>query len=253
MINFLLRKTFYDYWDNFYKLFCINFCLALLMALYIHLVYLQGYIYLGIPIIYLFNLLIGGASLMGLKISDYDLPGFKVFFQGIKSVWVDALFFTACIALQTSIANHIIPFYLKLGNKMIGLSLAILVLWISAIWWAATIYYYPLRFRLKLSVMKTARQSLLLLADNVILAVGILFTSFVLVMLSLATAMLLPGISFLLVYYHVATRTLLLKYNYLESHPKADKKSILWDRLLEDDMKIINRRSLKEIIFPWKE
>ena len=253
MVNFLLRKSFYDYWDNLYKLLCINLCLALLMALYIHLVYLQGNVYLGIPIIFLFNLIIGAASMMGMEISDYKLPGFSLFLQGIKKLWVDALFFTACIALQTSIINHIIPFYLKLENKMAGLSLAMLVLWISTIWWAATIYYYPLRLRLKLSIIKAARQSLLLLADNLILSTGILLISFVLVMLSLATAMLLPGTTFLLVFYQVSGRTLLLKYRYLETHPTGEKKDIPWNDLLEDDLKIISRRSVKELIFPWKE
>lgn len=253
MINFLLRKSFYDYWDNLYKLLVINLCLALLIALYIHLVYLQGNVYLGIPIIFLFNLLIGAASLLGMKISDYDLPGFSLFFQGIKKVWVDALFFTACIALQMSIINHIIPFYLKLGNRLAGLSLTMLVLWICAIWWFATIYYYPLRFRLKLSIIKAARQSLLFLADNPILTLGLLLTSLVLFMLSLAIAMLLPGISFLLVFYQVSGRTLLRKYRYLESHPDTDKKDIPWSHLLKEDLEILNRRSVKEIIFPWKE
>jgi hypothetical protein len=71
MIAFLLKKSFFDYWDNLYKLLCVNLCLAMLMALYIRLSSLQGGAYLGIVIIYIFNLLIGATSLVAKKISDY--------------------------------------------------------------------------------------------------------------------------------------------------------------------------------------
>ena len=253
MITFLLKKSFFDYWDNLYKLLCVNLCLALLMAFYIHLAYLLGRGHLGIIIIYLFNLLIGSTALMARKISDNNLPRINLFLKATKSVWRDALFFTACIALQIAVADHIIPFYLKLENRLAGLSLAMLLFWICVIWWMATIYYYPLRLRLNFSIFKAARKSLLVFADNLSLSLAVFLISSVIFMLSLGTAMLLPGISFLLVFHQVAGRTLLLKYDYLENHPLVNRKDIPWSNLLKEDLEIINRRSLKEIIFPWKE
>ena len=85
------------------------------------------------------------------------------------------------------------------------------------------------------------------------MGLAVFLISSVIFMLSLGTAMLLPGISFLLVFHQVAGRTLLLKYDYLENHPLVNRKDIPWSNLLKEDLEIINRRSLKEIIFPWKE
>ncbi len=253
MVTFLLKKSFFDYWDNLFKLLCVNLCLALLMALYFQLGYLQSGDYLGLVIIYLFNLLIGATSLVAWKISDYDFPKISLFLLAAKTVWKDALFFTVCFVLQVTILDHIIPFYLKLNSRLAGLSLAMLVFWVCAIWWVAMIYYYPLRLRLNFPVFKAARMSLLFFTDNLSLSLAILLISLVLLMLSLVTTMLLPGISFMLAFHQVAGRTLLLKYDYLANHRPANKKDIPWSLLLKDDLDIVGKRSLKEIIFPWKE
>jgi len=253
MITVLLKKSFLHYWDNLYKLLCVNLCLALLMALYVHLSFLQGGGYLGVVIIFLFNLLIAATSLMAREISDYDSPKISLFLLAAKTLWKDALFFTGWFVLHVTVLNHIIPFYLKLGSKLAGLSLAMLLFWVCAIWWMAMIYYYPLRLRLKCPVFKAAHKSLLLLTDNLSLSLAIVLFSSVFLILSLVTTMLMPGISFVLVFHQVAGRTLLLKYDYLESHPLENKNDVPWSLLLRDDLEIIGSRSLKEIIFPWKE
>jgi hypothetical protein len=253
MLFFLLKKSFFDYWDNLFKLLCVNLCLALLVALYIQLSFLRGGAYLGLVIIYLFNLLIGVTSVAVWKISDYDLPQISLFLLAAKTVWKDALFFTACFVLQASVLHHIIPFYLKLDSRFAGLSMAMLVFWVCAIWWVAMIYYYPLRLRLNFPVLKAARMSLMFLTDNFSLSLSIFLISSALLMLSLVTTMLLPGISFVLALHQVAGRTLLLKYDYLARHQPANKKEIPWGLLLKDDLDIVGRRSLKEIVFPWKE
>jgi hypothetical protein len=253
MTGFLLKKSFLLYWDNLYKLLCVNLCLTLLMAICIYLSSLQGGDYPSIVVIYFFNLLIGATSLVARKISDYDQAEISLFLLAAKTLWKDALFFTACLVLHVAVLNHLIPFYLRLGSKLAGLSLAMLLFWICAIWWVAMIYYYPLRLRLNLPVFKAAHNSLLLLTDNLSLSLAIFLLSSIFLVLSLVTSMLLPGISFVLVFHQVAGRTVLLKYDYLESHPLANKKDIPWSLLLKDDLEIIGKRSLKQIIFPWKE
>jgi hypothetical protein len=170
-----------------------------------------------------------------------------------RTVWKDALFFTSCFVLQGTVLDRIIPFYLRQSGRLAGMSLAMLLFWVSVIWWVAMIYYYPLRLRMSFPVFKAVRKSLLLLMDNLSVSLSIFLISTVLLMLSLVTTMLLPGISFLLVFHQVAGRTLLLKYDYLNSHPLENRKDIPWSLLLDDDLVIIGRRSLKEIIFPWKE
>jgi hypothetical protein len=252
MIKFLLRKTFLHCWDNLYKLLCVNLCLALLVALYVYLASLRGGGYPGILIIYLFNLLIGTTSVVASRISDYELPEVSLFVLAAKTVWKDALFFSACFELHGMVLGYVIPFYLTLGNRLAGLLLAMLLFWVCVTWWLAMIYYYPVRLRLNLPVLTAARKAFLLFTDNLSLSFAIFLLSAVSLMLSLVTSMLLPGISLMLVFHQVAGRTLLLKYRYLESHPRA-KRDIPWSLLLKDDLEVIGGRPLKGIIFPWKE
>ncbi len=253
MITFLLKKSFFDYWDNLYKLLIVNLCLALIMAFYALQSSMQGHGHIEIAIIYLFNLLIGATSRVAGKISDNDLPKVSLFIHATKTAWKDALFFTGAIVLQVKILDHIIPFYLKLSARLVGMSMGMLIFWICVIWWVAMIYYYPLRLRLNLSVFQAVYKSLQLFADNFTLSLAVFMVSSVLLMLSLVTAMLLPGISFLLVFHQVAVRTLLFKYDYMKNRSPADKKDIPWGFLLKEDLEIIGKRSLSEIIFPWKE
>jgi hypothetical protein len=252
MITFVLRKSFLHCWDNLYKLLCVNLCLALLVALYVYLASMQGGGYPGIVIIYLFNLLIGTTSVVAKKVSDYDPPDVSLFFLAARTVWKDALFFTVCFVLHGMVFDYVIPFYLTLGNRLAGLSLAMLLFWVCVTWWLAMIYYYPVRLRLNLPVFTAARKAFLLFIDNLSLSFAIFLLSAVSLVVSLVTSMLLPGISLMLVFHQVAGRTLLLKYHYLESHPRA-QKDIPWGLLLKDDLKVIGGRPLKGIIFPWKE
>jgi hypothetical protein len=113
------------------------------------------------------------------------------------------------------------------------------------------IYYYPLRLRLNLPVFTATHKAFLLFADNLSLSLAIFLLSGVTLVLSLVTTMLLPGISLMLVFHQVAGKTLLRKYDYLESHPQA-KERIPWSLLLKADLAAISGRSLKEIILPWK-
>jgi hypothetical protein len=252
MIPFVLRKSFLHCWDNLYTLLCVNLCLALLVALYIHQASLLGGGYPGLVIIYLFNLLIGTTSVAARKIADHDPPDVRLFFLGAKTVWKDALFFAACFVLHGMVFDHVIPFYLTLGSKLAGLLLAMLLFWVCVTWWLAMIYYYPVRLRLSLPIFSAVRRAFLLFTDNLSLSCAIFLLSAAALMLSLVTAMLLPGLSLVLVFHQVAGRTLLLKYDYLESHPRA-RENIPWSLVLKDDLERLGGRSLKEIILPWKE
>jgi hypothetical protein len=252
MIPFLLRKSFLHCWDNLYKLMGVNLCLALLLALYWRLASLPSGGFLGLPIIYVFNLLIGATSVVAREISDYDVPEARLFLLAVKGVWKDALFFSVCFLLNGMLLDSILPFYLTLGSRIAGLLLAVLLFWACLAWWAAMVYYYPVRLRLNLPVFAAVRQAFLLFADNLAPSLAVFLLSAAALTLSLLTAMLLPGIALVLVFHQVAGRTLLLKYRYLDGHPQA-KGEIPWSLLLKDDLEVIGRRSLKGIVFPWKE
>ena len=62
-----------------------------------------------------------------------------------------------------------------------------------------------------------------------------------------------PGPVGVLLYLDEALRLRLLKYDYLEANPEADRKKIPWDALLIDEREKTGDRTLKNFIFPWKD
>jgi len=46
---------------------------------------------------------------------------------------------------------------------------------------------------------------------------------------------------------------MMYKYDYLEAEADADRKHIPWDELLYEERESVGNRSLKNMIFPWKD
>ena len=72
-------------------------------------------------------------------------------------------------------------------------------------------------------------------------------------LLSLLLAFLAPGFTGISLACSVATKLLLFKYDYLEENPEANRKAIPWDDLLYEEREAVGPRSLKGMIFPWKD
>lgn len=70
---------------------------------------------------------------------------------------------------------------------------------------------------------------------------------------SCLTALLMPGLSSVLLARQGALRILMKKYDYLEEEPEANRRKIPWDALLVEERELVGHRSLKGMIFPWKE
>jgi hypothetical protein len=71
--------------------------------------------------------------------------------------------------------------------------------------------------------------------------------------ISLFLAFLAPGPAGALLFLDEAFRLRLLKYDYLEANPDANRKQIPWDALLIDERERTGTRTLRNFIFPWKD
>jgi hypothetical protein len=57
----------------------------------------------------------------------------------------------------------------------------------------------------------------------------------------------------MLIWLQAGFKLRLLKYDYLENDSDANRKRIPWDALLIDERERVGKRSLRGMIFPWKE
>lgn len=257
MIIFMFKKAFWDAWDNMGKLLLVNFVMILLMAIPVFLPnILADMPVLGITTLIVSVLLIfiyiGGISPYIRDIVHYKSPEIKEIIGHLKENWKRSLIFGAAVLFFYFVCVTGFQFYSTLGN-MIGLLGLAFLFWIFVIVSIALVYFFPVMNNLDKDLKKIIKKSFILFFDNtgtsIALAIGLLFNGAV----SLALAFIMPGIGGILMLQESAMKLILMKYDYLEENPDADRKKIPWNALIMEEREKVGKRTLKGTIFPWKE
>jgi hypothetical protein len=257
MIGFLIKKTFFDLWDNLFRAALINlgFIASAAIPVFIPPLFesfpLMGLILLCMGTIWCFIYL--AAAALSLKaVSDYGSFGFADFFRNITIAWpagvVAGLFVFAAYLLITLV----IPFYIAL-NSMIGLVLSAFIFWTLVAGILSLQFFLPIRSRLDSKIPKAIKKSFLIFLDNPLFCIFSFIHNLVILTLSLFLALLFPGPAGALLYLDEALRLRLLKYDWLEANPGTDRRKIPWEVILIEEQEKTGDRSFKSFIFPWKD
>jgi uncharacterized membrane protein YesL len=258
MIGFTIKKTFFDFWDHLFPVVILNLGFILLAA--IPLV-VPSWLYrfgagasatsfvLGILILFLYA---GTVSFMMYEVACYRQPGFQEFIQFFKESWPTSLAFGGIAILHIVILMVAFPVYASI-KSILGPIALVLLFWISVLWILSSLYFFPIRVQLDTNFKKILKKCFLVFFDNTGFTVFLALGAAVIFVLSAFTAFLLPGVTGILLWFQVGFKLRLLKYDYLEQHPDADRKHIPWDTLLEEERERVGKRTLKGMIFPWKE
>jgi hypothetical protein len=257
MIGFLLKKTFFDIWDNLFKVALVNLGFIACMAVAVFLPPLfeglpaLGLGILGIGVLGCFVYLAAAASVLG-QISDYKSFGFGDFFRSFKKTWPIGLAAALLVLLVGVLIQGVIPFYLQMGS-LVGLLLGAVVFWTLVIGVLSLQFFFAVRFRLGDKPLKALKKCFLIFFDNPGFCLFSFLHNLVILVLSALLAFLFPGPAGVLLFWDEALRLRLLKYDYLEENPGANRKKIPWDSLLIDERERTGTRTLKSFIFPWKD
>lgn len=257
MIFFLIKKAFFDMWDNMITVFLVNLGFVLVAAGAIYLPYLLSFstplMVAGMAVgVVLFNLYTGAASFIARDVADYSSGGIKEFLSYLKETWKASVGLAVITVVQILVLVVAMPFYLQIGG-LLGMAAVSLIFWISVIWWLASQYYFGVRARLDTGFRKILKKSFILLFDNTGFTIFLGIGTIVTFAISAFTAFLLPGITSILIWHQDAIKLRLLKYDYLEKHSEANRREVPWDALLIDEKDRVGQRSLRGMIFPWKE
>jgi uncharacterized membrane protein YesL len=258
MIGFTIKKAFFDFWDNLFRIVLMNLGFILLLGIPVFVPYWlyplgtaasAAAFIIGVLVIFVYA---GAVSLMARDISDYLQPGFADFISYVKDSWLSSLLFGLLVLAHIAVLMTAFPVYASMKN-IFGLGAMVFIFWVSVIWLAASQYFFPLRARLDRSFGKDIKKCFLLFFDNTgftfVLGLGTVFIG----VISSFTAFLLPGFAAVLLWLQVSFKLRLMKYDYLEANPDADRKKIPWETLLIDEEERVGKRTLKGMIFPWKE
>jgi len=257
MIGFLIKKNFFDLWDNLFKVALINigFIISLLVPVYIPT------LLASVPILGMGVLLIGmlwcfvylsAASLSLKAVSDYGSFGFVDFFNNLKIVWPTGLVFGLIAFIGYILFTIVMPFYFSWGS-LLGLLLWAVVLWTLIVGLLALQFFFAVRSRLDTKITKILKKSFIIFFDNPLFCVFPFISCLLILAISIITALLFPGPAGIMLFLDEGLRLRLLKYDWLEANPDADRRKIPWDALLIDEREKTGTRSFKSFIFPWKD
>lgn len=258
MFGFLVKKTFFDMWDNMFRVLIMNLGFLAVLAIVFVLAPVAGAILplaLGIAAVGVAALAVyaGGASRMCADIADYKQPGFAEFWTYLKEGVPSSLLLALTVVVYVVVVIFVdFPFFASVKNLASWLAFALLF-WVTVACALALQYYFPIRARLDKKFRKLIRKSFLLLLDNPGHTIGLFIGTILILIVSAFTAFLLPGPATVLLWWSAAFKLRMYKYDYLEANPDANRRKIPWDALLVDDRERVGKRTLRGMIFPWKE
>jgi len=261
MIGFLIKKTFYDLWDNLFKIVVLNLgffaCSAIpiflprLGALFVESVVLE--ITLTVFGVFCCTVYLSAAAHTIKPISDYGTFTFKEFIQSFKNVWPAGLVMGFVVILLFLVITVIIPFYLSMDPPVAGLALAAVIFWTAVFTVLSFQFLFTVAARLSPNLVKAVKKCLLIAFDNTALSFFLIINNIIAIVISVFFAFMFPGPVGALLYLDEALRLRLLKYDWLEANPGENRRKIPWDALLIDERERTGTRTFKNFIFPWKD
>jgi hypothetical protein len=257
MIGFLIKKNFFDMWDNLFKVALLNIGFITSLAFPVFIPTLLS----PVPALSMLSLLIGilwcfvylsAAAHSVRAVSDYGNFGFADFFGNLKIIWPAGLVLGGMVFLGFILCTIVIPFYLNM-KSILGLLLGAVIFWTLIVAVLALQFFFAARARLDTKINKVIKKCFIIFFDNPGFCIFTLIHNTAMLVLSAFVAFLFPGPAGVLLFLDEALRLRLLKYDWLEANPGAGKKDIPWDAILIDERERTGTRSLKSFIFPWKD
>ncbi|MDR0403310.1 MAG: hypothetical protein LBH35_06955 [Treponema sp.] len=266
MIRFLLRKFFYDLWDNLFKIVLLNlgFLCVVVLALTIlsRPVFYPPLAAAALAVLVFFAFVYVCAAARSLKeLSDYRSFGAGDFFRAFGPACRPGLVLGGLFLAVFFLFRFAVPFYLDLGG-LAGAVFAGVCFWTALSFAAAFQFLPPVFFRLEKRPLKAVKKCLMIFFDNIPFS---FFSLFFIAVLSIPV-IFFPAVP--LLYLDQALRLRLLKYDWLEARTSGEtgggektsepvsggknRPKIPWKEILAEEMETTGKRSWRDFVFPWR-
>lgn len=257
MIGFFIKKAFFDGWDNLISLVMLNIGFVIFLGLgYAAFMLIQTQLVLGIilclVVFVALQVYVGTVSFFTREYAWYKRPGFTELKDCFFNSWKTSLVYASILVFLLVMVTLVMPFYAQLGS-ILGVVIVSILFWLSVAMFTALLYYFPIAAQLGDDPIKVIKKSLLIFFDNIGISIFLLVYTIINSIISIFTAFLIPGFASIFMMHQIALKLILLKYDYLEENSDADRRKIPWSSLLLEEREKIGHRSLKGMIFPWKE
>lgn len=264
MIWFLLKKNFFDGWENIINILVPNIMCLLVLGL-VFVGYLFGFSFNPISILLVYSIVLFGIAFIivftgafaknALNIANGESATVGDYFANIKDAFKN--YFKFAILVSFLIVSVVIgvPLYIGL-NSTYGVTLGMVLLLFGIFMMLALQWFIPLKVMLGFDFKKTLKKCFVILFDNFAFSLFMALYSLVLGVLSIFLLTFLPGVNGILLGYINALRLRMYKYDWLDQHPEykgiKERKNIPWEALIKEDEQILGKKSFKSLFMPWK-
>ncbi len=256
MFKFLVKKSFFDLWDNLLYCFLYNIVFMGTVAVYLFVIKLTQNgpvsVFFVITAVFLFAFcfLIFGFTGVATKWSKYEhSPFFEFFSFGIRKAGHLVLFYILTAFLFFS-SIVIIPYYLSLHNYL-GIVLAVVLFWIC-IFLGLTLMYYPaLTYKNNIGVFATFKRAMMFFADNKAFSFGTALLGVLVFLVSALSFFMIPGFVGLFLLLADSCKLIDIRYDYAKTKRISRKDIDVRDMFLNEDADV-GKRSIRNFFSPWK-
>jgi uncharacterized membrane protein YesL len=272
MIGLFLKKSFFDMWDNLIPVILLNLGFYVIFSAILGMLYGMSALFAAvIPVppalmLFLANIVMlvlagiilgvysGAVSVLTRLIADYTKPTFADFRQALKDTWKPSLLFGVIQGALLGLILNAASVYLKNMENLAFPILFFVLFWIYMMWVMASQYFFALQSRYDKKLRKNIRKMFILFFDNAVFTILVLSIISVIVFgLSVVLFLFIPGLTGILLLQAVALKLRVLKYDYLDANPGANRRKIPWNTLIAEDRERVGKRTLKGMFFPWKD
>ena len=257
MKGFFIKKAFFDGWDNLIGMVLLNIVYIAIFFLFVSSFALVEYgplpFFLAIlALLFVTAVFSGAVSNVAYGYSDYRRDTWNDLKAGFSRYFRHSMLMFLIYVVLALLTLFIIPFYMR-NFGIIGAVISVILIWLVIFSVMALPYYFALSSYLPGDrPLKTLRKCFIIMGDNMGFSIFFLLYNIVCVALTLFTVGLIPGVAGMNLASHDAVRLLMMKYDYLEENPDADRKHLPWTDILFDEEEKVGPRSFKNMIFPWK-
>ena len=260
MIGFVIRKAFYDLWDNMFKIVVLNIGFLIIVSIPIFLPALTAKYFdstaLEIALsafgILLCCVYLASAAVTIKSISDYSSFEFVDIFKNLKTAWPAGIFMSFFVFILFLVMTVVLPFYLTMDSPL-GIVFAAIVFWMMILALLSFQFYFSVYARLGSKIRKSIKKCMIISLDNSGFAFFFLIHNLIALIISVVFVFIFPGPVGIFLYIDEALRLRLLKYDWLEANPDANRRKIPWDAILIEEREKTGTRSFRNFIFPWKD
>jgi hypothetical protein len=259
MFFLALKKAFFDAWDNLGSLIVGNLSIFLVVTAGLWPIFKiletgsSAGLILLIPVIPAIFIMVGVLSALMSRVADFKRVTWSEIPEIFKSTWKGSLLISLVTSGFFSMSVFGMIYYSSM-KSILGLTAMALLFWISVGVYLTLIWFFPVRNRLTGGFRKSLKKSALIMFDNLFLSI---YLGFLVVPAQIflwpLTAFAAFGPAGIQLYLNTALRLLIFKYDWLEEHSEAKRKDVPWYEILVDEKERVGKRTLKGMIFPWKE